>query len=71
MVGEQVLLKDFSCKKRKGGKLTMQYIGPYDMLSASKNSVFVLKHSVSGKISKVTGSHLKLYIPRGADDVSA
>ena len=71
MVGEQVLLKDFGRKKRKGGKLTMRYIGPYDILSASKKGVFVLKHSVSGKISKAIGSHLKLYIPRDTDDVSA
>ena len=66
-VGQQVLLKDFCRKKRKGGKLAMRYIGPYKITSATKKGIYFLQHPVSGKTSKAIGSHLKCYVPRQSD----
>ena len=62
-VGQQMLLKDFCRKKRKGGKLAMRYIGPYKITSATKKG----QHPVSRKTSKAIGSHLKVYVPRQND----
>ena len=63
-----MLLKDFCRKKRKSGKLAMRYIGPYKI--TMKKGVYILQHPVSGKTSKVIGSHLKLYVHR-QDDASS
>lgn len=60
-VGQQVLLKDFRRKKRKGGKLEMRYIGPYRITGSKGKGVYHLKHMLSGKVAKAIGSHLKLY----------
>ena len=39
------------CKKHKGGKLAMRYIGPYKITSMTKKMFYILQHLVSGKTS--------------------
>lgn len=67
-VNQQVLLKDFRRKKRKGGKLGMRYIGPYKIIRVTRKGTYHLEHVVSGKTAKAIGSHLKLYVPKHGDE---
>lgn len=60
--GALVLVKDFTRKKRKGGKLDPKWIGPYVIQKKLTRGVYTvaLQNDLS-KTRKVTGAHLKLY----------
>lgn len=62
-VGEIVLKKDFTRKKRKGGKLDSKWVGPYYIREDLGKGFFKLElvktHGVT--VERVNGSHLKLY----------
>ena len=61
-VGALVLVKDFTRKKHKGGKLDPKWIGPYIIQKKLSRGVYtVVLHDDLLKTWKVTDAHLKLY----------
>ena len=57
-----MLVKDFTRKKRKGGKLDPKWLGPYVIQKKVSRGVYaVALHNNLSKTRKVTGAHLKLY----------
>ena len=62
-VGSVVLKKDFSRKKRKGGKLDAKWVGPFKICRALGKGLYSLTsldRSVAN-IDRVNGKHLKPY----------
>lgn len=55
-----VLLRNFSRKKVKGGKLTERFVGPYKIISILPHGVYLLLNE-EGRSTRATGSHLKIY----------
>ena len=63
-VGQLVLKKDFTRKKRKGGKLDIRFLGPYAISKVLPHGTFKLMNpSNNHSTIRVTGAHLKLYNP--------
>ena len=60
-----VLLKNFSRKKVKGGKLTERFLGPYTIINVLPNGVYEIRNE-EGKTTRATGSHLKMYMSSDA-----
>lgn len=62
-VGVSVLKKDFRRKKRKGGKIDPQWLGPYEITTDLGKGFYALSDLESGEIviKRVNGAHLKLY----------
>ena len=60
-----VLLKNFSHKKVKGGKLTERFLGPYTIINVLPNGVYELCNE-EGKTTHATGNHLKMYMSSDA-----
>ena len=59
--GALVLVKDFTQKKRKGGKLDAKWVGLYVINKKCTRGVYsVSLHNDSSKTKRVTGAHLKL-----------
>ena len=60
-VGALVLKKDFTRKKRKGGKLDSKYVGPYTIVKALGKGLYRLEDvkDPSHIICRVNGVHLK------------
>lgn len=58
-----VLKKDFNKKKRRGGKLDGDWIGPYKIAASLGRGLYCLKDTKDPqkKISRVCGVHLKPY----------
>ena len=60
--GAIVLVKDFTRKKRKGGKLDPKWVGPYVIQKKLSRGVYVVALCEDlSRTRKVTGGHLKLY----------
>lgn len=61
-VGAVVLKKDFTRKKRKGGKLDSKWVGPYKIVRSLGRGLYQIA-SVSDQkvIARVNGVHLKKY----------
>ena len=60
--GMRVLLKDFTRKKRKGGKLDSRWTGPYIVSQNLGKGLFrITEIGGSGVSKRVHGIHLKLY----------
>ena len=59
-VGELVLLKDHTRKKRKGGKLDARWLGPFKICKCLPRGVYLLS-SNAGQIRRATGVQLKVY----------
>lgn len=63
-VGAVVMKKDFTRKKRKGGKLDPKWLGPYRISSNLGRGLYQLK-ALSGSlkiVSRVNGVHLKKFV---------
>lgn len=62
-VGVSVLKKDFRRKKRKGGKIDPQWLGPYEITADLGKGFYALSDLESAEIviKRVNGAHLKLY----------
>lgn len=60
--GALVLVKDFTRKKRKGGKLDAKWVGPYVIQKKCTRGVYsVALPNDTSETKRVTGAHLKLY----------
>ena len=59
-VGQMVLKKDFTRKKRIGGKLDLRFKGPYTIVKVLPRGSYELS-STTGTSFRVCGAHLKLY----------
>lgn len=73
-VGAKVLLKDFTRKKRKGGKLDVKWIGPFQITKSLGKGVYMLMsiENPAIKAKRVTGAHLKPYnTPLASPDQSS
>ena len=62
-VGMQVLKKNFWRKKRKGGKLDPQWLGPYRIATDLGKGFYALSDLNSENIvtKRINGAHLKAY----------
>lgn len=60
-VGSHVLKKDFTRKKRKGGKLDDRWLGPYTISKDLGKGFYSLSDSMSVIVKRVNGAHLKIY----------
>ena len=61
-VGASVLLKDFTRRKRKGGKLDMRWFGPFRITRILGNGLYLLTSTEYGaEVKRVHGTHLKPY----------
>ena len=62
-VGSVVLKKDFTRRKRKGGKLDEKWVGPYRIVNALGRGLYRLEDVADSKkvVSRVNGVHLKKY----------
>jgi hypothetical protein len=62
-VGAKVLKKDFLRKKRKGGKMDPQWLGPYEIAADLGKGFYALSDVTNGDIAikRVNGAHLKAY----------
>ena len=63
-VGALVLKKDFTRKKRKGGKLDSKWEGPYEIVCSLGCGLYRLQnvHHPKKLVARVNGVHLKKYI---------
>ena len=63
-VGQLVLKKDHTRKKRKGGKLETRFLGPYTICRVLTRGVYMLRDPAGnpGHTIQATGGHLKPYI---------
>ena len=59
-VGELVLLKDHTRKKRKGGKLDARWLGPFKICECLPRGVYTLSGN-AGQIRRAAGAQLKMY----------
>ena len=71
VVGKKVLKKDFTRKKRRGGKMDHRYQGPYIIAQNLGKGLYKLQgfmdpHTV---ITKISGAHLKPYKDPDEDHV--
>ena len=62
-IGQLVLKKDFTRKKRKGGKLEIRFLGPYTISKVLPHGTYELLNPTEQNTIRVTGTHLKLYNP--------
>lgn len=61
-VGVRVLKKDFTRKKRRGGKMDPKWLGPYLIVKNLGRGLYKLRSVENpGCIVKVNGAHLKVY----------
>lgn len=62
-VGSTVLRKDFTRKKRKGGKLDYKWLGPYRITHSIGRGIYRLQLIADPKktVNRVNGVHLKAY----------
>ena len=60
-IGQLVLKKDFTHRKRKGGKLEARFPGPYTFTKVLPNGTFELENPDKKGTICATGAHLKLY----------
>ena len=63
-VGAFVMKKDFTRKKRKGGKLDPKWVGPYCITSNLGRGLYQLKQLSKPfkTVSRVNGVHLKTFV---------
>ena len=60
--GQLVLKKDFTRRKRKGGKLDSKFLGPYTIVKALGNGTYLLaREGRPEEEAQATGAHLKPY----------
>jgi hypothetical protein len=62
-VGALVLKKDFTRKKRKGGKLDSKWVGPYKIVATLGRGLYRLQEVCDSTkiVVRVNGVHLKEY----------
>ena len=61
-VGTKMLMKDFTRRKRKGGKLDHKWLGPYTITHVLGKGLYSLKDDNTDQVVKrVNGFHLKPY----------
>ena len=60
-VGAIVLAKDYTRKKRKGGKLDTRWLGPFKIEKVLPRGGIYHIISANGSKKKYTGAHLKPY----------
>ena len=63
-VGALVLKKDFTRKKRAGGKLDSRWTGPYRIVNSLGRGLYSLESVQNSKktVTRVNGVHLKRYM---------
>lgn len=59
--GDQVLLLDSRINLFRHGKLQTKWLGPYTVINTSSQDAIIIKDD-EGKISKVNGQHLKVFL---------
>ena len=59
--GQLVLKKDFTRKKRRGGKLDVRYLGPYIIQRQLQRGTYELVTEDGKSTVRATGAHLKPY----------
>ena len=57
-LGSQVLLKDHTRKKRKGGKLQFRWLGPFSVTKQLRKGLYVITDVKKGTKKRVNGIHL-------------
>ena len=59
-----MLKKDFRRKKRKGGKMDPQWLGPYKVAKDLGKGFYALESLQDGSIviERINGAHLKVYL---------
>lgn len=62
-IGAVVLKKDFTRKKRKGGKLDSKWVGPYQIVCSIGRGLYRIAEIKDPQkvIARVNGVHLKKY----------
>ena len=65
-MGAIVLKRDFTRKKRAGGKLDSRWTGPYRIIKSLGRGLYSLESVEDSKntVTRVNGVHLKQYITR-------
>ena len=71
-VGAKVQKKDFLRKKRKGGKMDPQWLGPYVIATDLDKGFYALSDLNTGEIvtKRINAAHLKPYITLPAPDAN-
>ena len=57
LVGSKVLIKDFTRRKRQGGKMDFRWLGPYTI----EKRAYLLRHDAGKSSKRVNGAHMKPY----------
>ena len=70
VIGDLVFKKDFKRKKRAGGKLDSQYVGPYIITEVHGKGTYrlLLMENKECIVERVSGTHFKPYIAVQSDD---
>ena len=56
-----MVLKDFKCEKRKGGKLDKRYFGPFIISAVLSRSVYQFTSQDGKNVLTATGAYIKAY----------
>lgn len=70
-LGSKVLVKDFSRKKRKEGKMDFRWLGPYCILKNLGKGIYLLQEQGTNNERKVNGAHFKPYIDSGSEAIQS
>ena len=62
-LGAKVLLRDFTRRKRKGGKMDLKWQGPYTITKCLGKALYALRavDNIDVVVPRVSGGHLKPY----------
>ena len=60
-IGSKVLVKHFTHKKRREGKLDFRWLGPYYIMKNIGKGSYLLQEESTLKEKKVNGAHIKPY----------
>ena len=61
LVGSKVLIKDFTRRKRQGGKMDFRWLGPYTIEKNLGKGAYLLQHDAGKSSKRVNGAHMKPY----------
>ena len=61
LVGSKVLIKDFTRRKRQGGKMDFRWLGPYTIEKNLGKGAYLLRHDAGKPSKRVNGAHMKPY----------
>ena len=61
LVGSKVLVKDFTRRKRQGGKMDFRWLGPYTIEKNLGKGAYLLRCDAGESSKRVNGAHMKPY----------